>query len=173
MAGSDTVRPEEASRPGLLMAIGDIVHRSPRGKPTTVPLRWGQPLETDEEVWSRTFTARGEWAPLEAGWFAGKPSGHMTLENQAGADRTVYPTPEEAAAESSLVVEIGLAPPDPPAEKNRDMHSPPKPPPPAVQPFARVRPGKTMPGFEPADLSRLRVRCEAGPCRCVLTIFPA
>lgn len=149
--------------------VKTLTHQEPFGKPLSVPVRHSRLTLTDEQPWPpRKFTVGGEWQALDCGWLADGASRFM-LENRGAGPRQTLPTKEERDADLARVVEVGLwiCPPDDPG---RTMHSPPRWEP-FVQPFAMVRPGD-CPDFEPSCLPLLRVRCQSGTAKCVLTLFP-
>lgn len=132
-----------------------LCHRPASGQPASTVLRYSRPLDTDEQPFVRYFDAPPGWAPLQTGWFDGKPPGMLLLSSTGAA------------------VELGLLADDAePPGGSRTAWSPPRRAEPLVVRFARVRPGESL-RFEPTDLPLLRVRRVGdGPAKCVLTLIP-
>ena len=141
-----------------LVVVETVTHVPPQGEPTSVGVGFAQTLETDEAPYRRpsgTFKVGPDWRPLELGWLGeeGAKVSQVVIANIEGTDLQKVPTPEERAATSALVVQIGT-------ETGA-----------GVFPFSVIRPGQST-RFEPYLVELVRVRCLGGTARCNLFVVP-
>lgn len=122
------------------------------GATLPVQTNYNRLLKTDEQPYTRNCRIGEQWVKLDSGWLT--EASQLKVSNEEGRFPVVYPTQEERAESMERVVEIGLCiAADPPVR------------------FALIRPGESC-RFEPADLSRLYLRCRKGTARVTVTVIP-
>lgn len=94
--------------PGKLVVVENVYHIRHDTEPTAVESRYSRWLGSYGPAHSDEFEATDEWQPVQSGRV--KECGLMTIENLAGADLQVVPTPEERARIATLVLEVGFIP---------------------------------------------------------------
>lgn len=154
-AGTGPRAPRPASRPVVKdrLSVVEAVYHTPFGKdPVSTESRFSRWLETDEQPYVRRIKVGPEWRQLDAGWLAA--ASMLLVANEEGLDQTRQPTQAELAASVARVVLVGVWAGG------------------EVVPCFRVPPGESM-RAEPVSLGAIRLRCEAGEARCVITIYPA
>ncbi len=63
----------------------------------------------EDGVYTRRKKATLEWEPLDLGWLEGTPVEIVVIENRAGKNPQVIPSPEEKAGTDASTIEIGIS----------------------------------------------------------------
>lgn len=143
--------------PTRLTVLTQVYHQRPGREPTKVEGRSLRELVSSEQPYTRELTFGGEWRVLEYGWV--EDPGTVTIAPER-SPFAANPSPEERAAETSKVLELGIAlPPSAPAE------------PPAFLTATYTPLGDVL-VWNLARGTVYAVRCLNGTARCVLTVFP-
>lgn len=147
--------------PGRLTVVETVYHQEPGQQPTALTTRYGRPLETAEQPFTRRLRLGDAWQPLPAGWLDAAALLHLV--NEEGRQLTRQPTPADRQALAGRVVEVGVLPP---GHWGLSAET-------AVAPVVcwLVRPGESL-RAEPAALAALVLRCRQESARVTLTLLP-
>jgi hypothetical protein len=109
---------------------------------------FGRMISTEEQPFVRNSKVGEQWMPLETGWL--KDCSCLVLVNEEGKLGDTYPTLEEKKVTAAKVIELGWA------EDTACW---------------LVPPGESFRG-SPADLGKLRIRCQRGEAKYTLVLVP-
>jgi len=107
--------------------------------------RFARELESDEQVYQRTYSVGPDWKPLDLGWLREVGASMVVVENREGRNLQRVPFPDELLEIAERIVEIGFLDPLP-EEPPRDMFSAPKMSPTPPIPRLEVLPGESFRG---------------------------
>lgn len=129
----------------LLRIVESVSYQAGHEQPTGLEPSFVRRVKGDRLPYVQRMTFGQEWKRLDCGGI--DQACQVVVVNQSNAGRRVIPTPEEAAVESRVIVEIG------------GLNCP----------FAKVRPGESC-RFEP--VTELWVRSMSGEARILVAVFP-
>jgi hypothetical protein len=118
------------------------------------PPAFSRMLETDEQVWRREIPIGPDWEPIPLGWLADKPIALITIHNREGRFTQLQPTPEERAAATARIVEVGVV--------HKDV----------LVPFSQCRPLESC-MFEPLAGRQYFLRCKTDGAKVTVVGVPA
>lgn len=152
-----------------IVVVSHVVYQSLGDQPVKLERSYSRQLTTTEQPYLRKLTIGSQWVPLDKGWL--NQASLLDISNEEGKHLQVNPEDWEALAIKGRVVEVACIPMfAESAVKHRDMHSPDILVPELVADWL-VPPRESI-RVIPTDLSRVRLRCQNGEARCVLSIFP-
>lgn len=153
-----------------IVVVSHVIYQSAGDQPVKIESAHSVPLTTSEQPYLRKTTIGSQWTPLDSGWL--NRASLLVISNEEGKHLQVNPEDWEVLAIKSRVIEVACIPMFPEsAVKNRDMHSPDVALPQLVADWL-VHPKQPPLRVTPADLSRIRLRCQNGEAKCTLSIFP-
>ncbi len=143
------------------IAVVEMVYFQETGvSPIAITTRFSRKLHSDEQPCIRKIKIGQDWLPVEMGWV--RDCGMLVINNDEGKFKT-NPSEDQLATVSKMIVEVAVQPPE---EKNRNMHSPPKIGP---QLFAVIPPQESLRLIPSGNLV---VRCRSGIARITINAFP-
>lgn len=116
--------------------------------------RW---LKSDQRAFVDEFTTGNTWQTVSFGRL--KSIGMIVIENLAGNQFTVVPTPEERERVAGLEIEVAFLPKEG-GYSGQDL-----------QPTLRVQPGESS-RFQVVEGMEIHLRCTRGEAPCLITTIP-
>ncbi len=146
---------EQATKPGRIVVVETVYHQQQDAAPVSVVSRYSADLETDEQPYTRVFKleAGGAWKKLETGWLSS--SRCVSIAVQA-IKRQAKPSKDQLALDEKKMLEISVAEREG-GSRGADL---------LVAPSESTR-------FRPASLASVYLRCQEGPIRVSVTVFPS
>jgi hypothetical protein len=139
--------------PDRVTVVQHVYHQSPDDQPFAVTTGFNRYLATKEQAYQRKTKVGTDWESLDTGWL--NQASLLLIKNEEGKFTQQTPSEEEREESQRKVIEVACGP-NLPANHEPDW---------LVLPQEEIR-------VTPADLSRIRIRCQYGIAYFTVTLIP-